>query len=78
MKYSLYKADDKRDGNTLLWLVDVTNDRVATFCTKWAPSRIKQNTAAAPGRIVWSPLDFFVDYANHDDMILIDEWGFAV
>jgi hypothetical protein len=53
MKYALYSATDTRDNRRMLWLHDTGNHRVATFCTKWAPSRIKQYTAAAPEGIVW-------------------------
>lgn len=53
MKYELYHATDTRDNQPMLWLLDSQNARVALFCTRTAPSRIKHRTATAPEGIVW-------------------------
>lgn len=74
MKYELFDATDTRDGRRLLWLVDAENQRVATFCHKWAPSRIKHRTAASPDSIIWEPASVYL-YAGKDDR-LIDSWEF--
>ncbi|KAF2282297.1 hypothetical protein GH714_044141 [Hevea brasiliensis] len=52
MKFQLYQATDNRDGKPMLWLHDKENHRVALFCPKWAPSRIKQYTKR-PDSITW-------------------------
>ncbi len=74
MKYELFDATDTRDGRRLLWLVDAENQRVATFCHKWAPSRIKHSTAASPDSIIWE--HGTVLYHCGKDAKLIDSWEF--
>lgn len=75
MKFELYEATDKRDNRPLLWLHDKENHRVATFCTKWALSRIKHRAATAPESIVWEPECKMMDYASLSSAHLIESWG---
>lgn len=76
MKYALYQATDLRDNRQLLWLHDKENHRVATFCTKWALSRIKHRTAASPDSIIWEDGDLFKKHAILIDRI--DVWEFSL
>lgn len=64
MKYALYEAIDRRDNDLLLWLHDRTNHRVATFCRKTAPSRIKRRSIVAPETIVWAPEEHITQHAD--------------
>ncbi len=75
MKYALYQATDLRDNRQLLWLHDKENHRVATFCTKWALSRIKHRTATAPDGIIWEPEDILTNYAALPSAHHIESWG---
>lgn len=76
MKFELYEATDKRDNRKMMWLRDLDNNRVATFCHKWAPSRIKHRTAAAPDSIIWEDGDLFKKHAILIDRI--DVWEFSL
>lgn len=76
MKYELYEAVDTRDNRPMLWLHDRVHHRVATFCPKWAPSRIKHKTAAAPSTIVWEPELVMLEHAALANAKQIDSWSF--
>lgn len=78
MKYALYSATDTRDNRQMLWLHDTVNHRVATFCAKWALSRIKQYTAAAPDRIIWEPEAVMTTHAAMTTAHHIDSWEFGL
>lgn len=73
MKYELYHATDTRDNQPMLWLLDSQNARVALFCTRTAPSRIKHRTAAAPEGIVWEPLNS-IDRHTVGVLDMVAEW----
>lgn len=77
MKYALYEAVDTRDNKLMLWLHDRSNQRVALFFVKTAPSRIKQRTAAAPEGITWEPDLVLTAYAKMGEANHIDSWGFS-
>lgn len=73
MRYELYHATDTRDNQPMLWLLDSQNARVALFCTRTAPSRIKHRTAAAPEGIFWER-DNVLDHAANGALDLVAEW----
>lgn len=77
MKYALYEAIDNRDGRPMLWLHDTENHRVATFCPKWAPSRIKHRTAAAADGIIWEHETTMLGHAAMPSARHIDSWSFS-
>lgn len=74
MKFALYEAVDNRDGRTMLWLHDAENHRVATFCPKWAPSRIRQRTITARDGIVWEHETIMVVHAALSTAKHLDSW----
>lgn len=74
MKFQLYQATDNRDGKPMLWLHDSENHRVALFCLKWAPSRIKQYTKR-PDSITWEHETIMVCHAALPTAVHIDAWG---
>lgn len=75
MKFQLYQATDNRDNRVMLWLHDTHNHRVATFCLKNAPSRIKHRTQANPDGIIWEPESVMVCHAALPTAVHIDAWG---
>lgn len=78
MKYALYEAKDTRDGRIMLWLHDTHNHQVATFCQKWAPSRIKHRTAASPDSIIWENDTIMIVHAEMTTSRHIDSWEFNI
>lgn len=77
MKYSLFEAVDQRGDKTMLWLHDPANNRVALFCKKTAPSRVKRLTAVAPDGITWEHRNKWIDHAVIAKAKLIDSWEFS-
>lgn len=77
MKYALYDAVDTRDNKPMLWLHDRSNNRVALFFVKTAPSRIKQRTAAAPEGITWEPDTTMNYFDGKRGVKMIDSWEFS-
>jgi len=73
-KYQLYQATDNRDGKQMLWLHDATNHRVALFCVKWAPSRIRQQTITGAQSIVWEHETIMVCHAALPSAVHVDCW----
>lgn len=73
MTYKLYRAKDKRDDSTMLWLHDTRTAKVAQFHTKTAVTRIKRLTAVGPRAITWSPEGDLLKHGT--DVQLIESWN---
>ena len=78
MKYELYEATDKRDGQKMLWLRDCLNGRVATFCLKWAPSRIRNQAITSPETIVWTDQTAMIVHADLPAAVHLATWEFSL